>query len=236
MGLSRVAAALTDGFDAILRKAEDPTRNVEATLQQMRMLLEDARRELVRAMAKERQLQTRQAELDQEVGSWYHRAELAVKAGDDDLARRALKRRKRAELDHQSAQQRSHAQSALVSDLKTAWKRMKLQLADFSARGNTIAAQSQLARTGTLGGDASAFDAFDQIEARVQDVEDVFEAQREVEAELGGAPKDLALEQRFLALEQTQPALEEPQVVDGALDVEQELEQLRGKVRIGVRD
>ena len=69
--VSRVASA---NFNALLDRADAPERSLDLTLREMREQLRAARREVVRSLAAEKQLNNRGAELARDVARWEGRA------------------------------------------------------------------------------------------------------------------------------------------------------------------
>ena len=96
MGIfDRMGRVISSNFNALLDTAEDPKKSIDLTLREMADQVKAARQEVVRSVAAEKQLRAKVAELDVEVEKWAKRAELAVKHGDDELAREALLQKKR---------------------------------------------------------------------------------------------------------------------------------------------
>jgi phage shock protein A len=238
--MGRVASA---NFNALLDRADSPEKSLELTLHEMREQLRAARREVVRGVAAEKQLGHKVAELGGEVARWEERAELAVRNGKDDLARAALahKRRLAADRDRTEALRIQQRQNAL--EMKTEFERMERKLEDFSARRGTLAV---LARQAAGGGGAEGLgsgagetlSAWQDMEDRLDNIDTIFEAQREVEAELArevrpsGMSRSLSpaeVEAEFQRLEQgsaTAPASSAPD------DLDQELSALKRKYRV----
>ena len=190
-------------------------------------------------MAAEKQLGHKVGELGNEVARWEERAELAVRNGKDELARAALahKRRLAADRDRTEALRIQQRQNAL--EMKAEFERMERKLEDFSARRGTLAVLARQAAAGGgvegLGGGAGdALSVWQDMEDRLDNIDTVFEAQREVDAELarGGRPSGLTpaeVEAEFQRLEQgsaAAPASAAPH------DLEQELSALKRKYRV----
>src|SRR5690349_23256282 len=96
MGLfDRASRAVSANFNALLERLEDPKKEIDLTVTEMEQHLKGARQEIVRAVASEKQLSKKVDELNAQGEKWARRAELAVKHGDDDLAREALRQRRR---------------------------------------------------------------------------------------------------------------------------------------------
>ncbi len=213
MGIfERVSRAASANFNALLDRADSPERSLDLTLREMREQLRAARREVVRSLAAEKQLKNRGEELARDVARWEARAELAVRHGKDELARDALacKRRLAAEEERTESLRVQQRQNAL--EMKAEFERMERKMEEFSARQGTIAV---LARQAAAGGGSNALgagrgenplSAWQDMEDRLENIDAVFEAQREVDEALeqGRGPAGMSrseVEAEFVALE-----------------------------------
>lgn len=235
--MSRVASA---NFNALLDRADSPEKSLDLTLHEMRDQLRAARREVVRSVAAEKQLAAKVEELGRETAKWEGRAELAVRQGNDELARAALahKRRLAADRDRTQALRVEQRQNAL--EMKAEFERMERKMEEFSARQGTIAV---LARQAAAGGGAQGLgatpgldtlSAWQEMEDRLDNIDTIFEAQREVDEALaqGARPSGLSrseVEAAFQRLEQgTAPSSQE----HAPEDLDQELSALKRKYRV----
>lgn len=239
--LDRASRLISSNFNALLDQAEDPKKSLDQTLRQMKQQLGLGKTELVRAVAAERQLKSKLESLEADAARWETRAELAVRQGDDALARQALAQRTRvkAERDRTEALRATLRSNAL--EMKSAWEDMQRKFQDFNARKSTIVAQSQMARAGggpeglgAAAGVPTPFEEFRNIEDRIDGVDDVFDAQREVDQMLArdGSPAGLTsaeLELRFRELEGTVDA-----GGDGSTAVEAELAEIKQRLRVRI--
>jgi len=126
MGLfDRASRAVTANFNALLDRLEDPKKEIDLTINDMEDQVRLARQEIVRAVASEKQLKKKVDDLKIENDKWEQRAELAVKHGDDDLAREALRQRRRlgAEVDRAEAMRVEQRNAAL--ELKADLEKME---------------------------------------------------------------------------------------------------------------
>jgi phage shock protein A len=243
MGIfERMGQALSARFNSLLEAAEDPGKSLDLMLREMQEHVRAARRELVRALAAERQLAARATELDSELQRWVGRAELAVRSGAEDLAKSALLQRRRVANERARTQALQGEQRANVLELKLAFERMQQKIAELSARQNTIAVQSRLAQHGSgslaegLGAKAGSqpFEALRDMEDRIDNVDAVFEAQREVDAVLSsergpGGMSAAEVESKFQELERAGHA---PALPSAESSVDEDLAQLKKKIRI----
>jgi phage shock protein A len=235
--MSRVASA---NFNALLDRADSPEKSLDLTLHEMREQLRAARREVVRSVAAEKQLAAKVEELGRETTKWEGRAELAVRQGNDELARAALahKRRLAADRDRTETLRVEQRQNAL--EMKAEFERMERKMEEFSARQGTIAV---LARQAAAGGGAQGLgatpgedtlSAWQEMEDRLDNIDTIFEAQREVDEALaqGVRPSGLSrseVEAAFQRLEQGNAPASKEHTPE---DLDQELSALKRKYRV----
>jgi phage shock protein A len=137
--------------------------------------IEEARRaataELIAYRAGEKLMAARAAELADEAAGWQRRAEEAVRAGDDDLAREALARRGWvvAEIGQLRADRDEAARSA--AELLRGRRDLDAALARLKLREGTVAAGLAAARTGStpLATEGKVWDRFDEAERRIEE-------------------------------------------------------------------
>jgi phage shock protein A len=234
--MGRVASA---NFNALLDATDSPEKSLDLTLREMRDQLRAARREVVRSVAAEKQLKNSVAELDREISLWESRAELAVRRADDQLAKDALaqKRRVVGERERTEALRVQQRQSAL--EMKAEFERMERKMEEFSARQGTIAVLARQAATGGLGERGETpLSAWQEMEDRLDNVDVVFEAQREVDEALAerrgpGGMTRAEVEAQFAALERASD--KEPSSLPASkanAELDAELSALKKKYRV----
>jgi phage shock protein A len=161
-----------------------------------------------------------EAELEQ-VQEWERRATMAVQKGEDDLAREALRRKSDHEQIAIGYKKQWDAQQASTENLKNALRALSQKIEEAGRKKNLLVARQKRAEaqkhihevmTGLT--DTSAFESFDRMTAKVEQIEAQAGAAVELSQELSGD----TMEQRFRALE-------------SSTDVEQELHALKAKVQ-----
>jgi phage shock protein A len=170
----------------------------------MREQLAEAKREVAVAIADEKRLGAHlEAELEQ-VREWEQRAMLAVRNNQDGLAREALRHKSNHEQIAIGYKQQWEAQKASSEDLKNALRALSQKIEEASRKKNLLIARQKRAEaqqhihdvmTGLS--DTSAFEAFDRMATKVEQIEAQASASVEISQELSGE----TLEQRFRALE-----------------------------------
>jgi phage shock protein A len=243
MGLfDRMSRAASANFNALVSKLEDPKKEIEQTLREMEEQLRLARREVVNAVAAEKQARKKVEEVGVEIERWEKRAELAVQHGDDDLAREALRQKRRLSGERERAEQLRATQLAAARDQKTELERMETTLEDARARKGILAARLGQSRAGGsaegLGAPpgGGAFAEFRRMEDQIEGVEAALAAEREVNAALAPprGPTGLGadeLEAKFRALE----ARSGGTGATAGEDVDDELTALKTRIRVETR-
>jgi len=205
MGLwKRLADLLKSNLNDIVDGAADPERMLDQVVSEMRGQLVEAKKQVATAIADERRLK-QQVEAEQKAATdWERKAVLAIKAGDDELAKQALMRQR--DHDGVSAQlaQQHDKQAHAVAQLKIALRALNTKIEEADRKKAVLLAKKRRADAmrsieGTLSGmkESSAFEAFDRLEKRI----DQDEAEADAEAELGREMTGSTVKQRFDDLE-----------------------------------
>jgi phage shock protein A len=209
MGIfDRMGKVIQSNLNALLDKAEDERKLVDLNLDEMDEQIKGGHQEVVQAVAAEKQLRKKCDDLRVDVERWDKRAELALKSGDEALAREALKQKKLRLGEFEIADKVLSEQRDAAVRMKDDLERMKLKLAELKLRRPTIVARAQQARAAASGseqlgarGGQSAFDNFRRMEEKIEGREAEGAAMAEVEDALGKGEKSEDLEAKFRELE-----------------------------------
>jgi phage shock protein A len=208
MGIfDRMGKVIQSNLNALLDKTEDDRKLVDLNLDEMDEQIKSGQREVVQALGAEKQLQKRAGDLQADVERWDKRAELALKGGDEALAREALKQKRRAVGELDTANRARTEQADLASRMKGDLERMRDKLAELKMKRGTLVARATQARSGSgaeqLGarGGSSAFENFRRMEEKIEGKEAEGSAMAEVEDALGTGAKNDDLEAKFRQLE-----------------------------------
>ena len=95
MGLfDRLSRLLRANLNDLVSKAEDPAKILDQSVTDMQSDLVKLRQAVATAIASQKRIQNQAEQADSQSRAWYQKAELALKKGEEDLARQALTRRK----------------------------------------------------------------------------------------------------------------------------------------------
>lgn len=204
--LDRLGRSLKANLNSMIDKAEDPAKMITQTIEDMGDELKKARQEVVQALASEKQLEKKAADQVKDAESWERKAMLALEHGDEELAREALKRKKKAEADAIETDRLRGQQATYVSELRASIEQLEKKLDELKARKGTLAAQVSRSRTTTtdpLGASGASAGPASPALSRLREMQDKIEGmEAEVEAHnLLDDPKRAELDEKFRRLE-----------------------------------
>jgi phage shock protein A len=205
MGLfSRLGTLIRSNINELINKAEDPEKMLNQVLVDMKTQLVEAKKQVAVAIADEKRIKKQYEAEAAKAADWERKAMLAVKAGDDDLARAALARKADHEEVAGTLGQQWEAQKESVSKLKEALRGLDAKIEEAKRKRNILVsrqkraeAQKTINETLSSINSTSAFDTFERMSDRVTQIE----AEAEAASELGGALPEASLESQFKALE-----------------------------------
>jgi phage shock protein A len=211
--LDRISRLVSANVNAAIDKMTDPAKEIDQLVIDMEAQLKKARGEVTTALATEKRQRDKVTELNRTVESWQERAERAVRAGDDNLAREALKRKAEVEQETQEAERALREQEAYVDQLTRALKALEARIAEIKLKKETLKAKARAAKGQNPLGPGGAFDEFDRLSGKVDAVEAEASLDeelaamrhedaksREVERKLEALGKDKEVDDRLAAL------------------------------------
>jgi phage shock protein A len=206
--LDRLSTMVKSNVNDLIDRMQDPGKEIDQLILDMDDSVRQARGEVATCMAEEKRLARQIEGLEAEAKSWEEHAARAVQAGDDALAKEALRRKAQKEADRIELQQAMTEQKAHVENLMAGLRALELRMKEVKARQGTLREKARAAKgqspvsTGT-----AAFADFDRMSGKI----DALEAEAGLTDELAGTtPERLATERK---LEQ----LSEEKSVDDAL-------------------
>lgn len=205
MGLfSRLGTLIRSNINELINKSEDPEKMLNQVLVDMKAQLVEAKKQVAVAIADEKRVKKQYEQEASKAAEWERKAMLAVKAGDDGLARAALARKHEHGEVAETLKQQWEAQKQSVEQLKGALRGLDNKIEEAKRKRNILVsrqkrAEAQRTINETLSNinSTSAFDTFERMSDRVTQIE----AEAEAVAEIGGALPEATLESQFKALE-----------------------------------
>jgi phage shock protein A len=200
----RLRRLIRSNANDLVRRAEDPEKMLNQLILDMNKQLVEAKRNVATAISEEKRLQRQIEGQRQSAGEWEQRAIVALRAGKEDLAREALQRKQRETDYANQLQEQYDKQHAAVESLKGSLRELQTRVEEAQRKKNLLIARAKRAEaqkkiqeiiTGL--GNTSAFDAFEEMSQRVEQLE----VENEALAELDSTPADRSLEEQIAALE-----------------------------------
>jgi len=213
MGIfSRLAQLIKSNINDLISKSEDPEKMLNQVVLDMNNQLVEAKKQVAASIADEKRL-AKQAE--QELANsaeWERRAMMALRAGNEDLAKEALNRKKEHDTLAQTFKDQWQKQKDAVEKLKQALRMLNDKIEEAKRKKNVLIArkkraEAQKAIQDTMSGlkDQSAFETFDRMAQKIDQLEAEAEAGEELAEEYTGD----VLASQFAKLEKTAGAEDE---------------------------
>jgi phage shock protein A len=177
--LDRISRLVSSNVNAAIDKMADPGKQVDQLVIEMEEQLRAARKEVQTALAQEKRARQRAETLAKSSREWEERAERAVRAGDDNLAKEALTRKAQIDAEGQEATHILEESQSYAEKLTASLKQLEQRITEVKLRKETLKAKARASKgVNTLG--SSALDQFDRLHAKV----DAVDAEAELDEEL----------------------------------------------------
>lgn len=186
--LMRVKRILSANVNDILEKAEDPAKMIKQMIRDMEDNVREARSEVAEAMAHLKKLEAKAKQQSQETEKWQKNAELAVKKGNDALAKEALKKKNDCSSAAENFAAEAQKQKEAVDTLRESLSKLEDKLDEMKRKKDILIAKtraseatmaihkrgSQSSKTG------DALSTWERMVEKVEDKELTAEAHREL--------------------------------------------------------
>ena len=205
MGIfSRIGTLFKSNLNDLISKSEDPEKMLNQVVLDMQTQLVEAKKQVAVSIADQRRLEKQRDEQGDLGQEWERKAMLALRAGDENLAREALKRKAEHESQFAEFGKQAQLQKDAVDKLKDQLRALNDKIEEAKRKKNILIARQKRAEAqktiqSTMSGlsDTGAFDTFERMSTKV----DQIEAEAEAHVELGNELTGDSLQQKFKALE-----------------------------------
>jgi len=208
MGIfSRLKTLISSNVNALIGKAEKPEKMLNQLIIEMNEQLIESKKAVAMAIADEKKLEREKDNQFTQAKEWERKAMLAVTSGRDDLAKEALVRKQ--EYDNAAAeyQKQWEAQKSSVDGLKESLRELQNKIEEAQRKKNLLIARAKRAEAqqkiqntiSSVSGNRSAFEAFDRMATKVDEMEAMADATKEIQ----DLSNDSNLERKFKELERS---------------------------------
>ena len=181
--LDRLSTLVKSNVNDLIDKMQDPGKEIDQLVCDMEDSVRQARAEVATSMADEKRLAKQAEDLAAEAKSWEERASRAVQAGDDALAREALRRKAQKEADRIEIEKAGAEQKVQVEKLLAGLRALELRVKDVKLRQGTLREKARAAKgQSPMSSGSSAFADFDRMSGKI----DALEAEAGLSDELSG--------------------------------------------------
>ncbi|MGZ3416585.1 MAG: PspA/IM30 family protein [Polyangiales bacterium] len=194
MGIfSRLAQLIQSNLNDLISKAEDPEKMLNQVVVEMTEQLANAKKQVAVSIADSHRLGKQYENEVQQAKEWERKAMMAVRAGNDELAKEALSRKREHDNLASTLNEQWEKQKAAVEQLKTALRLLNNKIEEAKRKKNVLVArkkraEAQKAIHETMSGlkNASAFETFDRMANKIEQMEAEADASAEIAEEYSG--------------------------------------------------
>src|ERR1700684_1453040 len=213
MGIfSRLAQLFQSNLNDLSSRSEDPEKMLNQIVLDMNNQLVEAKKQVAASIADEKRLAKQSEQEAANAAEWERRAMMALRAGNEELAKEALARKKEHDELASTFKEQWTKQKTAVDQLKKALRMLNDKIEEAKRKKNVLIArkkraEAQKAIQETMSGlrDQSAFETFDRMAGKIDQLEAEAEAAGEIQEEYTGD----ALASQFTNLEKTAGADED---------------------------
>ncbi|CAN5739961.1 PspA/IM30 family protein [soil metagenome] len=194
MGIfSRLAQLIKSNINDLISNSEDPEKMLNQVVLDMNTQLVEAKKQVAASIADEKRLAKRAEQEQANAAEWERRAMMALRAGNEQLAREALSRKKEHDALAVTFKDQWQKQKDAVDKLKMALRLLNDKIEEAKRKKNVLVArkkraEAQKAIQETMSGlkDQSAFETFDRMSQKIDQLEAEAEAGEELAEEYTG--------------------------------------------------
>src|SRR3984893_6856917 len=190
---SRLAQLIQSNLNDLIGRSEDPEKMLNQIVLDMNNQLVEAKKQVAASIADEKRLAKQYEQEAANSQEWERRAMLALRAGNEVLAKEALARKREHDELALTYQEQWTKQKAAVDQLKKALRLLNDKIEEAKRKRNVLVArkkraEAQRAIQETMSGlrDQSAFETFDRMAEKIDQLEAEAEAQSEIAEEYTG--------------------------------------------------
>ena len=146
MGIfSRLGTLIKSNINDLITKAEDPEKMLGQVLMEMQQQLVEAKKAVAIAIADEKKLQKQYTSETDKSKEWERKAMVAVRAGDDNLAKEALSRKQEHDKMQLELQRQWQSQKDAVEKLKDQLRTLNDKIEEAKRKKNILIARQKRA-------------------------------------------------------------------------------------------
>ena len=194
MGIfARIAQLIKSNLNDLISRSEDPEKMLIQVVLDMNNQLVEAKKQVASSIADEKRLAKQFEQEAATATEWERRAMMALRAGNEELAKEALNRKREHDELAATFKEQWSKQKAAVDQLKRALRMLNDKIEEAKRKKNVLIArkkraEAQRAIQETMHGlkDQSAFETFERMGQKIDQMEAEAEAEGELQEEYSG--------------------------------------------------
>ncbi|MGI8501675.1 MAG: PspA/IM30 family protein [Hassallia sp.] len=188
--MKRIQRVIRANLNSMTGSAEDPEKILEQAVMEMQTNLVQLRQAVAQAIATQKRTERQTAQAKSTVEEWYRRAQLALQANNEPLAREALTKRRAYQETHNALAAQIKQQNSLIVKMKQDMRSLEFQILEaktkkdmYIARARSAEASYRLQEMLSNSSTTSSLNAFEQMEEKVLQLEAKSEAIAELDSD-----------------------------------------------------
>ncbi len=197
---SRLKNSISSTLTSAVESVSDPGQEVALMLDDLATQIQAAERDLHQAVVDRKVMERKIETLAKDEADWQRRAEQALRLGNEELARQALRRKTEFAAQLADTRLAHDEQGQMVESMQRHVTTSKQKLKMLNLRRGSLMAQARAAKRGMAPGqigDGGTLSRLEEIESRIASIE----ALNEVQAEMSTEIQDAELDAKLAALE-----------------------------------
>jgi len=176
--MKRIGRVIRANLNSMTGSASDPEKILEQAVMEMQTNLVQLRQAVAQAIATQKRTERQTAQAKSTVEEWYRRAQLALQANNEPLARVALTKRRAYQETHDALATQIKQQNSLIVKMKQDMRSLEFKISEqktkkdmYIARARSAEASYRLQEMLSSSSTTSSLNAFERMEEKVLQLE-----------------------------------------------------------------
>jgi phage shock protein A len=181
--IKRIQRVIRANLNSIMGSGSDPEKILEQAVMEMQTNLVQLRQAVAQTIATQKRTERQTAQVKSTVEEWYRRAQLALQANNEPLARDALTKRRAYQQTHDALATQIKQQNSLIVKMKQDMRSLEFKILEvktkkdiYIARARSAEASYRLQEMLSSSSTTSSLNAFERMEEKVLQLEAKSEA------------------------------------------------------------
>jgi phage shock protein A len=181
--MKRIQRVIRANLNSMMGSGSDPEKILEQAVMEMQTNLVQLRQAVAQAVATQKRTERQTAQVKSTVEEWYRRAQLALQANNEPLAREALTKRRAYQETHDALATQIKQQNSLIVKMKQDMRSLEYKILEtktkkdmYIARARCAEASYRLQEMLSSSSTTSSLNAFERMEEKVLQLEAKSEA------------------------------------------------------------